>query len=74
MSLIDDFTVTVAAAAAFERHRTLPLYEDRPTLADAYDERPPVSLPDPYLCLNPWCPNAPEGRHLHGTRPDGVRV
>lgn len=36
--------------------------------------QPPAPLPDPYRCVDPWCPSAAQGPHLHGTRPDGVRV
>lgn len=44
------------------------------TLADARDDRPPFVLPDPYRCDDPYCRSAGQGPHLHGTRPDGVRV
>lgn len=37
--------------------------------------RPPMAqLPDPRVCIDPWCEQHAAGRHLHGTRPDGRRV
>jgi hypothetical protein len=73
--VIDLFTSTVDAAAAFERQHAFDVYDDGPSLGDARDDQPSTSLPDPYLCIDPWCPTAVEQpRHLHGTRPDGVWV
>lgn len=49
----------------------------RPTRLEAErdeHDRPSVRLPDPYRCDDPWCPSAGQGAHLHGTRPDGMRV
>lgn len=56
-------------------HITPPeLWPDAREAARDEQDRPRVELPDPYRCIDPWCPNAAQGRHQHGTRPDGVRV
>jgi hypothetical protein len=68
----DLFTATVSAASFHARLHALP-DDDRPSLAEVWDDRPMRSLPDPYDCADPFCPSAP-ARHLHGTRPDGSRM
>lgn len=62
----------LADMRAEERGGDLP-DDDGPSRADA-DGLVRRPLPDPYRCDDPWCRSAGQGTHLHGTRPDGVRV
>jgi hypothetical protein len=64
--VIDLFTSTVDAAAAFERAHGDVLVEQRPTPAEVRDDSPPVGLGETWRCVDPWCDLA-RGWHLHRT-------